>query len=238
LDKIAENQGWSQDNIQHCHQTKELPEEVKALSTKMEDLLVWLDQRAKFKEDQRAIERAYESSAIRKVPHQPTWRQQNDTQGMSSTKATKQPTLRELIAEQDKISNTLMERLTTNDKVVEDINLKMKDFSCAMEDQLEFNKRMEAKMSQLAATLPVATNIEQVKGINTRGGKSTRDPPYPKGVRRAPIVPAVAREENNSEVKVEIQQMEIPQEREMRQDFHDTTYLPFPCRKRRPQSDE
>jgi len=32
--------------------------------------------------------------------------------------------------------------------------------------------------------------------------------------------------------------MEIPQEREMRQDFHDTTYLPFPYRNRRPQSDE
>jgi hypothetical protein len=53
-----------------------------------------------------------------------------------------------------------MEKLNANDKVLEDINLKMKYFSCAMEDQLEFNKRMEAKMSQLAAALPVATNIE------------------------------------------------------------------------------
>jgi hypothetical protein len=44
LDKIAENQGWSQDNIQHYHPSEELPKEVKALSTKMEDLLVWLDQ--------------------------------------------------------------------------------------------------------------------------------------------------------------------------------------------------
>jgi len=43
---------------------------------------------------------------------------------------------------------------------LEDINLKMKDFTCAMEDQLEFNKRMKAKMSQLAAALPVATNIK------------------------------------------------------------------------------
>jgi hypothetical protein len=127
-----------------------------------------------------------------------------------------------------------MEKLTTNDAVLEDINLKMKDFSCAMEDQLEFNKRMEAKMSQLVATLPVATNIEQVKGINTRGGKSTRDPPYPKVVRKAPAVPAVAQEENNNEVEVEIPQMEIPQEWEMRQKFHNTTYLPFPYRNRRP----
>jgi len=68
--------------------------------------------------------------------------------------------LRELIAEQDKISNTLVEKLAANDKVLEDINLKIKDFSCAMNDQLEFNKKMEAKVSQLAIALPVATNIE------------------------------------------------------------------------------
>ena len=68
--------------------------------------------------------------------------------------------MRELIAEQDKISNTLVEKLAANDKVLEDINLKIKDFSCAMNDQLEFNKKMEAKVSQLAIALPVATNIE------------------------------------------------------------------------------
>jgi hypothetical protein len=127
-----------------------------------------------------------------------------------------------------------MEKLTANDNILEDIILRMKDFSYAMEDQLEFNKMTKAKMSQLAVVLHVATNIEQVKGINTRGGKSTRDPPYPKVVRKAPAVPAVAQEENNNEVEVEIPQMEIPQEWEMRQKFHNTTYLPFPYRNRRP----
>ena len=29
-----------------------------------------------------------------------------------------------------------------------------------------------------------ATNHEQIKGISTRGGKVTRDPPYPEGARR------------------------------------------------------
>jgi hypothetical protein len=32
---------------------------MNTLSTKMDDLLNWLDQRAKYKEDQRAIEAAY-----------------------------------------------------------------------------------------------------------------------------------------------------------------------------------
>jgi hypothetical protein len=46
----------------------------------------------------------------------------------------------------------------------------------------------------------------------------------------------VAGEGNNNEIE-EILPQES-QEREMRQDFHDITYLPFPRRNRRPQSDE
>jgi hypothetical protein len=59
MDKIADNQSWPQDNIQHCHQSEETIEEVNTLSTKMDNLLNWLDQRAKYKEDQKAIETAY-----------------------------------------------------------------------------------------------------------------------------------------------------------------------------------
>jgi len=42
LDMIAENQSWFQDKAQQCHQTEEIPEEVNALSTKMENLLHWI----------------------------------------------------------------------------------------------------------------------------------------------------------------------------------------------------
>jgi predicted component of type VI protein secretion system len=52
MDKIADNQSWSQDKTQR-HQSEEVPEEVNALSTKMDDLLSWLAKRAKYKEDQR-----------------------------------------------------------------------------------------------------------------------------------------------------------------------------------------
>jgi hypothetical protein len=62
MEKIADNQSWSQDNTQHCHQSKETIEEVNTLSTKMDDLLNWLDQRAKYKEDQRAIEASYKQN--------------------------------------------------------------------------------------------------------------------------------------------------------------------------------
>jgi hypothetical protein len=59
MEKISENQGWSQDHTQHCHQSEETVEEVNALSTKMDDLLSWLDQRTKYKEDQWVIEAVY-----------------------------------------------------------------------------------------------------------------------------------------------------------------------------------
>jgi hypothetical protein len=55
MEKISENQGWSQDHTQYCYQNEETIKEVNALSTKMDDLLNCLDQRAKYKEDHRAI---------------------------------------------------------------------------------------------------------------------------------------------------------------------------------------
>ena len=44
MEKIASNQGWSQYNNQACNKSEEVPEEVCALSTKMDILLNWLDQ--------------------------------------------------------------------------------------------------------------------------------------------------------------------------------------------------
>jgi len=79
MEKISDNQSWSQDKGEEI-------EEANALSTKMDDLLHWLDQRAKYKEDQRVIEAIskYKSSlAVRKFPHQPNWRQHQDSQGMT-----------------------------------------------------------------------------------------------------------------------------------------------------------
>jgi hypothetical protein len=51
MDKIAENYSWKQDNMQHSHQIKEASEEICVLSSKMDVLLDWLDQRAKYKKD-------------------------------------------------------------------------------------------------------------------------------------------------------------------------------------------
>ena len=72
-----------------------------------------------------------------------------------------------------------LKRLAFNDKVLENINTKMDSFSSAIKDQLSYNKKIESQLAQLVAALPFGTNLEKVNAIATRGGKSTRDPPYP-----------------------------------------------------------
>jgi len=97
----------------------------------------------------------------------------------------------------------------------------------AFDEQNTLNKRVELKLIKLAAALHVATNIEQVKNITTRGGKATRDPPYPKEKQRtsAPVQPTGIEEENPIE---EEDLLQPPSTGEMRKDFYDTNYLPFP----------
>jgi hypothetical protein len=78
----------------------------------------------------------------------------------------------------------------------------------------------------LSAALPFATNHEQVNAITTRGGKSTQDPPYPKGTGRTPAAPIVPEERRDDEVKEVVPQES--QDQGMRHDFYDTNFLPFP----------
>jgi hypothetical protein len=89
--------------------------------------------------------------------------------------------LRDLILEQARINDNITKRLTFNDKILESINAKMDSFSSAVKEQIIFNKKIEVQLAQLASTLPFATNLEKVKAITIRGGKSTHDPPSQKG---------------------------------------------------------
>jgi hypothetical protein len=66
----------------------------------------------------------------------------------------------------------------------------MESLSSAMKNQLSFNKMIETQVSQLVASLPPNeigripgqpenSPCEKIKAVTTRGGKSTRDLPYP-----------------------------------------------------------
>jgi hypothetical protein len=59
LERIASNQSWSSCNIQSCNKSEEVLEEVCALSTKMDVLLNWLEQRDNYKRYCQAIQDAF-----------------------------------------------------------------------------------------------------------------------------------------------------------------------------------
>ena len=108
----------------------------------------------------------------------------------------------------------------------------MDSFSFAIKDQLSYNKKIESQLVQLATALPFATNLEKVNAITTRGGKSTCDPPF--SIRTGKTQVVMQEEEKRND---EVEEVE-PQERELQQDFHDTTFLLFPRRNRKTKMDE
>jgi hypothetical protein len=81
-----------------------------------------------------------------------------------------------------------LKSLLFNDKVLENINTKIDSFSSVIKDQLSYNKKIESQLAQLATARPFATNLEKVNGITTRGGKSTRDLPYPTRTGKTQVV--------------------------------------------------
>ena len=145
MEKIEKNQTWSPDNIQACHQSEEAPEELYALSNKMDVPLNWLDERAKYKEDQRAIEAAYIDGTLAKnsIPpqarqrwNQPQFNRQGKYQGNDyyNSSNTKLPPLRELVVEQGRINDNLLKKVAATDEILEKINTKMDTFSSAIKE--------------------------------------------------------------------------------------------------------
>jgi hypothetical protein len=64
MQKISENQGWTQKNTQHWRQSEEVQEdeELKELSTSMDVLLNMLEERANFKKDRQALQDSINTS--------------------------------------------------------------------------------------------------------------------------------------------------------------------------------
>jgi hypothetical protein len=70
--------------------------------------------------------------------------------------------------------------------MLENINTKINGLSTFAQNQLSFNKMIETKLAQIAASIPInnegkipgqpKNSFEKVNVVTTRGGKSTRDP--------------------------------------------------------------
>ena len=97
--------------------------------------------------------------------------------------------MKDLVLGQAKINENLTKKLTYNDKMLENINYKIEGLTSSVQNQLSFNKMIEIKLAQIAATIPInnegkipgqpKNSLEKVNAVTTRGGKSTRDPPNP-----------------------------------------------------------
>jgi hypothetical protein len=70
------------------------------------------------------------NSAVKKPLYQPSWRQQQQNQG-----STRQPTLKDLVKQQIRINSEINEKLAANDRILEDINIKMDSFSSTINDR-------------------------------------------------------------------------------------------------------
>jgi hypothetical protein len=119
----------------------------------------------------------------------------------------------------------------------------MDNFSEILKNQAIFNAKLESKLSAIA---PVATNPEQVFNVRTRNGKQTTDPPYPKGTARpsartpttpatsaVPVAPAEALEKDN-----DVEEVVQEEQDSVRQGFHNTNFIPYSRRVRKPQADD
>jgi hypothetical protein len=65
-----------------------------------------------------------------------------------------EPSLKDIVWGQLRINLEVGKKLLANDRILESINSKMNNFTVAVQNQLNFNKVLEMRIAQLAATLP------------------------------------------------------------------------------------
>ena len=64
------------------------------------------------------------------------------------------PSLKDLVYKQGRLTDNLNKKLLANDKMLENVNAKLDDFSFAMKNQLRFNKMLETHLAQITWAIP------------------------------------------------------------------------------------
>ena len=62
--------------------------------------------------------------------------------------------MKDLVLGQAKINESLTKKLTTNDKMLKNINSQIESLSSAVKNQLSFNKMIKTQISQIAVAIP------------------------------------------------------------------------------------
>jgi hypothetical protein len=66
-----------------------------------------------------------------------------------------QPSLKDLVLSQVKINESLTKKLTTNDKILENINAQIEGLTSAVKNQLIFNKMVETQLAKITVAIPI-----------------------------------------------------------------------------------
>ena len=161
---------------------------------------------------------------------------QNHPQGNYSSFNSSQPSLKDLVLGQVKINENLVKKLSENNQMLVNINTKLDGLTLYVGDQLDFNKKIDLKVAQLACAAKAVVSpdfVENVNAVTMRGGKTTRDPPHPNHkTGRAPW------QKEETQAKGPAQPSEASMEDEPTpNNYGDTTMLPFPTRERRKKKD-
>jgi hypothetical protein len=107
--------------------------------------------------------------------------------GMGENFNISEPSLKDIVQNQLRISSEVGKKLLANDRILKSIDSKMNNFTVAVQNQLNFNKVLEVWIEQLATSLPHPNGgdfpgqpavpvKENMKVVITRSGKTMAEP--------------------------------------------------------------
>ena len=124
----------------------------------------------------------------------------------------------------------MQKKLAANYKSLETIHAKMDGIYTTIKNQLSFNNMLETQLAQLATAITSA--VDNVYVATMRGGKTTRDPPYPNHDSREQanqMVEELPRDDDTEKVH---EGKTAPHE------LYNTRVLQFPMKMKKPTTDE
>jgi predicted house-cleaning noncanonical NTP pyrophosphatase (MazG superfamily) len=170
--------------------------------------------------------------------------------GMGQNFNRSEPSLKDIVRDHLRINLEVGRKLLATDKIMESIDNKMKNFTVAVQNQLNFNKVLEMRIAQLAVALshpnggdfpsqPSVPIKENVKAVITQSGKTMAEHKA-KSKKMGPTDPVVEEEKAEAEVEGELR----PEKEEENlgkaspKDISDTHLLPFPRQAKKSVEDE
>nr|AAX92771.1 Transposable element protein, putative [Oryza sativa Japonica Group]ABA93315.1 Transposable element protein, putative, Retrotrans_gag [Oryza sativa Japonica Group] len=209
IEKMVSNMGWSEERLQTRQRGMHTVKETELVAAKLELLMKHLDDHEKRPQ---GTVKALDSHVTCEVC------------GGTGHLGNDCPETRE---EAMYMGNNNGKKLAANDKILENINVKLDGFASAFQNQLSYNKMIETQLARLQSLVPTNetgripgqpdSSIENVKAITMTGGTIGMSKEAPS---------------NDSAGK------EIQPEKTVPQEYCNTRLLPFPQRMRKPSVDE